>query len=211
MPALDMRTMTKQPANLVADTTPYPWPYDSRIEASGLALVVLVPGGAVHGISSADGDAAMAAVTELASAVVTFGAQVLVVTPAGPLVRRGQDMTASGQPVGGDPWSPPTELLFPARSFTAAGLDGFFGSQLDSYLRGWHITHLLLAGVPLETAVHSTMRTANDQGYECLLVHDATAALDSALKANTLSMVEMSGGIFGAIGTTAAVLAALAN
>ncbi len=53
------------------------------------------------------------------------------------------------------------------------------------------------------------MRSANDRGYECLLVVDACAPLDPDLVAPATSMVEMSGGIFGAIGTTDPVLAAL--
>ena len=58
--------------------------------------------------------------------------------------------------------------------------------------------------------MHSTMRSANDRGYECLLVVDACAPLDPDLVPPAISMVEMSGGIFGAVGTTAPVLAALA-
>jgi nicotinamidase-related amidase len=50
------------------------------------------------------------------------------------------------------------------------------------------------------------MRSANDRGYECLLVIDACAAYDLALIAPSVSMIEMSGGIFGAVGTAAAVL-----
>ncbi len=94
-------------------------------------------------------------------------------------------------------------------TFDAAGWDGFFGTGLDSQLRRWGVTHLLLAGGPLETAVHSTMRSANDRGYECLLVVDATAALHPELLPQTLSMIEMSGGIFGANGTSSAVMAQL--
>ena len=68
---------------------------------------------------------------------------------------------------------------------------------------------LLLVGLGLETTVHSTMRSANDRGYECLLVVDACAPLDPDAVPNAISMVEMSGGIFGAVGLTDPVLAAL--
>ena len=70
-------------------------------------------------------------------------------------------------------------------------------------------THLLVAGLGLEGPVHSTMRGANDMGYECLLVLDASAPLAPDLVGPSRSMVEMSGGIFGAVGATADVLAAL--
>lgn len=197
-----------QPEVWVAGSTPYPWPYDARIQPATLALIVIVPGGAAPGITPAAGDAAMASITTLAHAAIAFGASVLQVTTAGPVLRAGLGATDTDGSVGGE-WSPPTELPFPATSLSSVGIDAFFGSQLDSTLRSSQITHLLLVGVPLETAVHSTMRAANDMGYECLLVEDATAALDPGLKRNTLSMVEMSGGIFGAIGTTAAVISAL--
>ena len=51
-------------------------------------------------------------------------------------------------------------------------------APLDAVLRGRRRTHLLVAGLGLEAAVHSTLRTANDRGYECLLVTDACAPLD---------------------------------
>ena len=197
-----------QPEVWVAGSTPYPWPYDGQIRPSSLALIVIVPDGAAPGITLAAGDAAVASITQLAQAVIAFGAPVLKVTTASPVLRAGLGATDTDGSVGGA-WSPPTELPFPAIPLTSVGIDGFFGSQLDSRLRSSHRTHLLLAGLPLETAVHSTMRAANDMGYECLLIEDATAALAPDLKGNTLSMVEMSGGIFGAIGTTAAVIAAL--
>jgi nicotinamidase-related amidase len=197
-----------QPDVWVAGSTPYPWPYDARIQPATLALIVIVPSGAAPGITPTAGDAALASITELAHAVIAFGASVFQVTTAGPVLRPGLGATDTDGSAGGA-WSPPAELPFPATTMRAVGIDAFFGSQLDSTLRSSHITHLLLVGVPLETAVHSTMRAANDMGYECLLVEDATAALDPDLKRNTLSMVEMSGGIFGAIGSTTAVIAAL--
>jgi hypothetical protein len=184
----------------VAGSTPYPWPYDGRIEAESLALVVVLPSVPVPGISADAGEVAMANALALCVAVTEFGGRVIRVLTPGP--------TNRSAVVGGDLWSPPTDLPI-GLSITAGGLDGFFGSALDVELRRAGRTHLLLVGAPLETAVHSTMRTANDQGYECLLVEDACAALDPELKRNTLSMVEMSGGIFGAIGTTASTIAAL--
>ncbi len=91
----------------------------------------------------------------------------------------------------------------------AAGIDAFFGSPLDPVLRSLGTDLLLLVGLGLETTVHSTMRSANDRGYECLLVVDACAPLDPDAVPNAVSMVEMSGGIFGAVGLTDPVLAAL--
>ncbi|RAY16201.1 hypothetical protein DPM19_04685 [Actinomadura craniellae] len=94
---------------------------------------------------------------------------------------------------------------------TAPGWDGFHGSPLDGLLRARGRDLLLLAGAHLETGVHSTLRSANDRGYECLLVHDACAAAEPPLRAGALSTIEMSGGIFGAVGTSAAVITALSS
>jgi nicotinamidase-related amidase len=91
----------------------------------------------------------------------------------------------------------------------SGGVDGFFASSLDTVLRTLGRDQLLLCGKWLETNVHSTMRSANDRGYECLLVLDACVAYDPDLTSAARSQIEMSGGIFGAVGETAAVLDAL--
>ncbi|MBP2705112.1 isochorismatase family protein [Microbispora sp. RL4-1S] len=88
----------------------------------------------------------------------------------------------------------------------APGWDGFHGSPLDELLRAAGRDLLVLAGCCLELGVHSTMRSANDRGYECLLLADACAAADPSLAAGALSTIEMSGGIFGAVGSSADLL-----
>ena len=61
----------------------------------------------------------------------------------------------------------------------------------------------------MEAGVHSTLRSANDRGYECLLITDACSLLDPDLGEASAKTVTMSGGIFGAIGYTKDVLDAL--
>lgn len=95
-------------------------------------------------------------------------------------------------------------------STTADGLDALHGGPLDGLLRREARTHLIVAGLGLEGPVHSTLRSANDRGYECLLVTDACAPLTTDLAEAAARTVTMSGGIFGAIGLTHAVLDALA-
>ncbi|NKY41308.1 cysteine hydrolase family protein, partial [Cellulomonas septica] len=91
----------------------------------------------------------------------------------------------------------------------AGGIDAFYASDLDLVLRTRGVRRLVLAGVGLETCVHSTMRDANDRGYECLLVVDACVPVAPDLVGAAVSSVEMSGGIFGAVGRTAAVVTSL--
>jgi len=64
-------------------------------------------------------------------------------------------------------------------------------------LEARHITHLVFAGVTTEVCVQTSMREANDRGYDCLLVEDATASYFPAFKLATLAMVRSQGGIVG--------------
>jgi nicotinamidase-related amidase len=89
------------------------------------------------------------------------------------------------------------------------GKGAFWATPLDGLLRGRGITHLLLAGVTTEVCVQTTMREANDRGYECLLVEDATESYFAAFKAATLEMVRAQGGIVGWTAPFAAVRAAI--
>jgi hypothetical protein len=146
-----------------------------------------------------DAAAAEARAGDLATAVAVAGGAVLAVGHAPP--------PRAARPAAGHGDAPPDLAL--ASAHRAAGIDAFYGSDLDAALRARGATHLLVAGHGLEGPVHSTLRTANDRGYECLLVLDAASALVPDLGGPARSMVEMSGGIFGAVGATADVLAAL--
>lgn len=88
----------------------------------------------------------------------------------------------------------------------AYGIDAFSASPLPEALSGYGVSHLLVAGFGLEGPVHSTLRSANDRGWECLMVCDACAPLDPSLAAAAVRTVEMSGGIFGATATAEQVL-----
>ncbi len=185
----------------VAGTTPYPWPYDGGCPGERLALVLAGwdPWWRAAVPASAAAHATEAGAADLAAAIAAAGGGVLAVDHAPP-PRAG---TGARRSIAGPP-DPPSATVH-----RAAGVDGFYGSGLDASLRARGVTHLLVAGHGLEGPVHSTLRSANDRGYECLLVLDAASSLGPGLTGPARSMVEMSGGIFGAVGTIAKVLAAL--
>jgi len=89
------------------------------------------------------------------------------------------------------------------------GKGAFYATPLGEILRLKGITHLLFGGVTTEVCVQTTMREANDRGYECLMVEDATESYFPEFKAATLAMVRAQGGIVGWTATTDQVLKAL--
>jgi nicotinamidase-related amidase len=91
------------------------------------------------------------------------------------------------------------------------GKGAFYATDLDLVLRLAGITHIVLTGITTDVCVHTTMRDANDRGYECLLLTDCTGATDVGNYEAALKMVTMQGGVFGSIAPSSAFLAALAN
>lgn len=89
---------------------------------------------------------------------------------------------------------------------------GAFGStDIDLVLRNRGITHLVFTGITTDVCVHTIMREANDLGYECLLLEDCTGATDYGNYLAALKMIKMQGGVFGAVATSDAFLAAIAG
>ena len=89
------------------------------------------------------------------------------------------------------------------------GKGAFYGTALGEILRLRGISHLLFGGVTTEVCVQTTMREANDRGYECLLIEDATESYFPEFKIATLAMIHAQGGIVGWTATSADLFDAL--
>lgn len=92
---------------------------------------------------------------------------------------------------------------------TKPGKGAFYATPLHEYLQARNITHLLITGVTTEVCVQTTMREANDRGYECCLVEDCTESYFPAFKQATLEMITAQGGIVGWTATSADIIHAL--
>ena len=89
------------------------------------------------------------------------------------------------------------------------GKGAFYATSLGDVLEGHGITHLIVMGVTTEVCVQTTMREANDRGYDCLLVEDGTESYFPAFKEAALAMIRAQGAIVGWTAPSAALLAAL--
>jgi len=89
------------------------------------------------------------------------------------------------------------------------GKGSFYGTHLQNHLRALNVSHLLIAGVTTEVCVQTTMREANDRGYECLLLEDCTESYFAAFKQATLEMITAQGGIVGWTATSEQLISVL--
>lgn len=89
------------------------------------------------------------------------------------------------------------------------GKGSFYATDLDLLLRTRGIQNLILTGITTDVCVHTTMREANDRGYECLILEDCTGATDYNNHLAALKMVTMQGGVFGSVSNSTEVIKVL--
>jgi biuret amidohydrolase len=90
------------------------------------------------------------------------------------------------------------------------GKGAFYNTEFEALLQAQNITHLIVTGVTTEVCVQTTLREANDRGYECLLVEDCTESYFPEFKQATLEMVRAQGGIVGWTAPAIAVMEGIA-
>jgi nicotinamidase-related amidase len=89
------------------------------------------------------------------------------------------------------------------------GKGAFYATPLQSLLQQAGMTHLIFMGVTTEVCVQTSMREANDRGYDCLLLEDCTESYFPQFKASTVDMIHAQGGIVGWTATGSRLIKAM--
>ena len=89
------------------------------------------------------------------------------------------------------------------------GKGAFFATDLETMLRGRGITQLIVCGVTTEVCVNTTVREANDRGFDCLVLADCVGSYFPEFQQAALAMIKAQGGIFGWVAPSVSLVSVL--